>query len=371
MAGPSILCPVCGAGTRSGGGGGSYSTKERGNKRTRTCASKPPHIFTTIERPNLEDLLEHTEVADADAVHAFDRARLLKDLHYTVGDVLSSGARRAVADRVEGLLAAHLPPATPRDSSLPAGVTARVSTALVQEAVSEALRARADDFGASDAYRRNYRRAHVMWVLARGTAKGRLSGVPDVLTWLKTTYGREADRRGRGFRVERHYQTVVTDMWHPLRVDAAPEPKSIVFLLLRELPPTLDSSAPRVRYEHQRRPFERERLLTSVRHALAGRDDHSRVANLVVQWVLWSLGGQPVVRSADLGSQVSQCLRRVDEIAYLRWCVKVKDLDVSDVWDEALGMLSWPSPRLEFHPEAAQDPRRGERGMPIPPHEAE
>lgn len=48
----------------------------------------------------------------------------------------------------------------------------------------------------------------------------------------------------------------------------------------------------------------------------------------------------------------------------------MKDLDVHDVWQEALGLLSWPHPRLEFAPEAAQDPRRTQRVLPGPSDDA-
>lgn len=366
MAASAMTCPMCGGETRSGAGGASYAARERANKRTRVCVINPEHRFATLERPSIPDLLARTQVTLDGRVQAYDRSRLMRDLDYAIGDVLNSRARRSVADRVEGLLQARLPPMTPRERSLPSGVVARLTSALVQETVAQALGAEATEFGASDLYRRNFRRAHVMWVLARGTAMGRFSDVAEVLAWMWQAYGREADRRGEGFVVERHYASVVTDMWHPLRADAAPEPRWIVFLIHKEVPPAPDGLAPRTRYEHERRPFDRQRLLTSVRHALAGRDDHSRVANMVVQWTLWSLGGQVVVRSADLASQVTQCLRRVDEIAYLRWCIKVKALDVNDVWDEALGMLSWPSPRLAFEPEAAQDPRRVDKAMPRP-----
>ncbi len=63
---------------------------------------------------------------------------------------------------------------------------------------------------------------------------------------------------------------------------------------------------------------------------------------------------------------MTHCLRRVDEIAYLRWCIRVKDLDLNEVRDEGLGMLAWPSPRLAFDPKGAHDPRRVEKAMPIP-----
>lgn len=358
-------CPVCGATTTGGGSGPTYSVREKAIKRTRVCTGPVEHRIPTVERADVGELLSRTQIGSGDDAPLYDRGRLLKDLHYAIGSILNTRTRRWVVHRVEASLLPLLLPGKTRDPSLPGGVAARLSSSMVHEAVVRVIRDEAKNPGVTQQRRRDFRRAHVMWVLARGTgAAGPFEGASQVLTWLEAEYGREADRTGSGFTVERHYHRVVTETWHPLRSDAAPEPKWIVFLLRSEVPLADGDAGPQTQFEHRRLPYERDRLLTSVRHALAGRNDHYRTAQLVVQWTLWSLGGQNVVRSADLASQVTQCLRRVDEVAYMRWCIRVKDLDVHDVWQEALGLLAWPHPRLQFAPEAAQDPRRTTQVMP-------
>lgn len=360
-------CPICGADAPLGRSGPSYTSKSRGIRRTRICTRDGGHSFSTIERLEAGNLLDACEVSIGEVCVPYDRARLLADLNYTVGDILNAADRRAVMNGAQALLGAKLPPNVGRTPGLPPGVLARLTPSDIQQAVIGALRSRARDAGAPDASRRKFRRAHMMYVLARGDHDGPFDGVRQVLEWLQRDYRAQADVNGGGFRVPRHYAHVAVEEWMPLRVDAAPVPEDVVFLVHREIPPRGDDTEARLAYEHRRVRFSEDRLSTSVRHALAGRPDHSRIARLVVQWTLWSLGGQKVVRSADLASQVTQCLRRVDEVAFLRWSIKVKDLDTADVWQEAIGLLVWPSPRLVFSADAARDPRRSNGRMPQGP----
>ncbi|GAB3347432.1 hypothetical protein GCM10027300_08440 [Modestobacter lapidis] len=61
-----------------------------------------------------------------------------------------------------------------------------------------------------------------------------------------------------------------------------------------------------------------------------------------------------------------ECLRRVDDIAYLRWMAISKSIDsVGDFRAEALALLTHPSPRLEFSVESQPRarPNRREAGF--------
>jgi len=65
-------------------------------------------------------------------------------------------------------------------------------------------------------------------------------------------------------------------------------------------------------------------------------------------FVRWGLLGQEVVRSSQLSTLISEALRALDDIAYLRWVVAGKELDANTVFDEAVALLTYPSPRLKF-----------------------
>lgn len=63
--------------------------------------------------------------------------------------------------------------------------------------------------------------------------------------------------------------------------------------------------------------------------------------------------GQRVVLTEQLAASVLECLRRVDDIAYLRWASIAKRMNsVRDFRDEALGLIEQPSPQLAFDPDA-------------------
>ncbi|CAM5707864.1 hypothetical protein MAUB1S_05183 [Mycolicibacterium aubagnense] len=92
-----------------------------------------------------------------------------------------------------------------------------------------------------------------------------------------------------------------------------------------------------------------KRFRTSIDQALIGRPDRRHLAMYVSWWVLHDLQGQRRVDSSQLAIGVLDCLRRVDEIAYLRWVTQRKDLRaIREFRDEALGLITYPSTRLQF-----------------------
>lgn len=368
MPAEAMPCVICKSPTRLQKGGGTYSAKAGAHKRYRECTADPTHVFETREQPASQAYLKVAEVITAldTEPRPYESARLSSDLEYVLGAVLPPASRRYLVYEAENLLLRHMWPAAVRDESLPSGVSARLTADQISEAIIDVLRREANDSGNGEPKRRTFRRAHMMFAMARGNQGSAMRDASEVLAWLDQEYGARVEPLRLGHRLERHYDRPRIDRWHPLRNDAAPEPTHVVFLVHTES--VSDDGTRRPMMEHRRVPYQRARLERSIRHSLAGTDDHTRVARFVLQWVLWSLGGQSVVRSADLASQITQCLRRVNEVAYLRWCILVKDLDVEDVWAEATGLREWPSPRLEYDPDAAWDPRRAAHAMitPIP-----
>lgn len=100
------------------------------------------------------------------------------------------------------------------------------------------------------------------------------------------------------------------------------------------------------------RRFDYEQFTRSIRLALLGRfeaPDHDRRVELIAEWVLWGLAGQEVILSSQLAVAVLDCLRRIDDVAYLRWAAIIKSIDsVAEFADEARALAVYPSPRLEL-----------------------
>jgi transcriptional regulator NrdR family protein len=86
----------------------------------------------------------------------------------------------------------------------------------------------------------------------------------------------------------------------------------------------------------------------SLIHAFIGRPDVDQMSHCVQQWVLWGLVGQKVVQSSQIHAAVTECLRRVDDVAYIRWSVISRRLDVDEVLDEIEMLRRYPSKALTF-----------------------
>lgn len=104
-------------------------------------------------------------------------------------------------------------------------------------------------------------------------------------------------------------------------------------------------------------PFILDKFTVSIAGAVAGRALGDEAVENIVDWVLWSLNGQDIVLSSQLGAGVAECLRRVDDISYLKWVIVGKELRVASIYREAIGLVNHPSPRLVFDPESSRPPK--------------
>ncbi|AHD24233.1 hypothetical protein Y013_24740 (plasmid) [Rhodococcus pyridinivorans SB3094] len=95
--------------------------------------------------------------------------------------------------------------------------------------------------------------------------------------------------------------------------------------------------------------FVKDQFVASIEKAVLGRPNAAALAQYVSWFVLRQLTGQRTVSSSQLGVGVLDCLRRVDDIAYLRWATVMKEIDsVEEFHDEAIALVLHPSPRLAF-----------------------
>lgn len=99
----------------------------------------------------------------------------------------------------------------------------------------------------------------------------------------------------------------------------------------------------------QREPFDKEKLVGGVRKACKNRpvsmEELEQLADDVVEAVREE--GSSVVMSADLGMQILERLRMLDEVAYLRFASVYKDFQELTDFERELGMLQKKIPPKE------------------------
>lgn len=102
--------------------------------------------------------------------------------------------------------------------------------------------------------------------------------------------------------------------------------------------------------EGEREPFDREKLISGVRKACANRpvseQDLERLADDLVDSLKEQ--GTNVIQSADIGKEILERLRVLDEVAYLRFASVYKDFQELTDFERELGLLQKkipPKPR--------------------------
>jgi hypothetical protein len=258
---------------------------------------------------------------DALAKGGFNRRRLLDDVRNGVLKRLDEAevadAVKAAVNDIEVNLVDLMTPLSEEEQQSRPGHVGAIYDVVITDAVEAHLR------------RASSRMAHVLYALyvrGRSDREGR-SGwrdASDVLQWLyqEGNYPQLAADLPVPTRV-------ATDVWYPSA--RAPEPRTI--------------------FKRMGRPsdFRGRQFTDSIRKALFGRPDPIGTAYCVSQWVLWNLAGQTEVLSSQLAVGVLDCLRRVDDIAYLRWVAIAKGVEsVTAFAEEARGLVTQPSPRLVF-----------------------
>jgi transcriptional repressor NrdR len=96
--------------------------------------------------------------------------------------------------------------------------------------------------------------------------------------------------------------------------------------------------------------FEREKLIAGIRKACKNRPISDRTLERLADDVIEAARGEgrKVVPSADLGREVLEGLRELDEVAYLRFASVYKDFQELNDFERELGLLQKkvpPKPR--------------------------
>ncbi|HEU5003470.1 MAG TPA: transcriptional regulator NrdR [Actinomycetota bacterium] len=91
-----------------------------------------------------------------------------------------------------------------------------------------------------------------------------------------------------------------------------------------------------------RQSFDREKLLSGIRKACKNRQVAPETLDRLVDDIVETirLEGRTVVSSADLGRDVLERLRDIDEVAYLRFASVYKDFKELNDFERELGLLA-------------------------------
>lgn len=296
-------------------------------KRTRQCRDHSEHRFMTAERIELgiklDDVLVRHVGDKTLSDGAFDPKKLRRDVTRGVLDMLTAVQVEDVVDQAVLELTGNL-------ENLARGLSSEeretrpsfayaISDSQIREAVEQALR-----LG-------NHRLAHLLFALStlgRADRAGRVGfrTAADVLTWI------EAEDYSPGLTSQ------PTTRDEPIKVFWTPPPGR---------PQGPSRVIKRDRTTNHR--YDYDVFLDSIRRAMIGRRNSEETSVMIAKWVLWNLAGQQQVLSSQLGAGVASALRRIDDIAYLRWVATEKGIDeVRDLVIEARALVTTPSPRLVF-----------------------
>ena len=139
----------------------------------------------------------------------------------------------------------------------------------------------------------------------------------------------------------------LTDQELPERVTTTPV--EVAIPTVRETPKYV------LKRDGIRSDFDIGRFKRAVGKALRGRRDEDTKADGVTWGTLARLQGQVVVHSSQLSVIALELLRATDEIAYLRAAVRIKGFNsVTDIFNDAMGLLTHPSQRHVFSEPMAQ-----------------
>lgn len=102
-------------------------------------------------------------------------------------------------------------------------------------------------------------------------------------------------------------------------------------------------------HERPQARFVLRQFTQTLDKVLFGRHDAARKTAGVASWVMNDLAGQRVVTSNQLAASALNCLRKVDDIAYLRAATNLKRLaQVSAIAVEARSLITHPSAPIKF-----------------------
>lgn len=96
--------------------------------------------------------------------------------------------------------------------------------------------------------------------------------------------------------------------------------------LVKSLPCEPDTSPPVIKRNGSEVAFERDRLQAAFSHVFVGRPEHNRMVDVAVSLTTAAIADHGVVTTPQISGAATNVIRRVDDIAYLRWAIPAKSL---------------------------------------------
>jgi len=265
---------------------------------------------------------------DAIALELFSEERFRDDVHeilFRQKGPLPEASIDAAVDRAMRIIRSELTfhdlRLKPQEYRARADLVGAIPDAVIAQAVERVLRQ-----GRS----RPHRMAELLYVMAvRGGINHNREGwdgADNVLNWIKQRYP----------HVDMPELVIPKPTREPIRLNRANFRPSTV-----------------LKRGNQTVPFSMPQFRKSVQAALYGRNRAAAKATLVVHYVLQEIEGQRIVHSSQLAAGALAGLRRIDDIAYLRWAMVVKDISsIRTFTEEAKDLIVEPSRplALKFKP---------------------
>ena len=327
----NLHCPTCRASGIESGTEVNYTRTSSDHTRItrqRRCLTDPEHVFITDERLRTMTMDRlWVRRTGSQQLSPFSLARLAQELQRDTLGLLDAEAVRKVVEDVERAISERLEelasPLTTKEIEVTQAETGAVCIDDVEIVVEVERRLSQEE---------KLRTAHVTYSLGQ---RGQLSV--------------QRQRPGfEGFKTATNFlEWLYAPENYPNLVRRPPEPQDgpvEAWWPSVHVRPTVV-----VKRNGERRDFSFEQFKKSIGAAMLGRPHWRSNHELVAEFVLTQLAGQRQVDSTQLSAGVAATLRRVDDIAYLRWATVSKRLgSVSYIADEAEDLLRAPSPRLRF-----------------------
>ncbi|MDV8003190.1 hypothetical protein, partial [Rhodococcus sp. IEGM 1408] len=285
-------------------------------RRQRVCKGEGEHRIWSreeFEGWRLRDARVR-RTSDRKVATAFDQARLLRDLaESTLGKLSLDQSRDVVTNVVVGLQSRIANGEVERVEIAPgSGVSVLVlDDSTIRDEVEKQLLSAGHSI------------AHILYAL---TFRGRSdhgagwNSAEDVLAWL---YSEPVYPQLRGATAVR--PSVHESKWAPR--PHGKDPDRVVKASRGDRRPQVET-------------FDLAQFQRSIQTVMVGRPQARHRAEYISWYVLRPLHGQSMVTSAQLGVGVEGALRRIDDIAYLRWVTAMKDMwTVEQFHDEARGLI--------------------------------
>lgn len=351
-----MQCPICECGADTNVARVLLNTVSETRRQLR-CKGPKHHEFVSVERPQAFDLERLCIKRSGDGkVRYFDKSKLLKEVRVGVNGVLTepevqnvfNGVIAQLQQALTGLGEWAEPPeidqlADPEENAPSFRLR---KNELVVYIADWKLR----DLVEGQLKEVHNRVAHVLYGAAirgrrdRPGRDGWERGAPDILQWIYSEYPDLKESIPTPDPDARYAKT-----WKPIPPKTQPDVvvKSGRMIVDRSTSTGDEEEIFLQELTGRLVGFSLERFQEAIGKALLGHPRAKKLAIWISWWVLAGLTGQSRVTTGQLSVGVLDCLRQLDDLAYIRWAARMKSIpQVRGLKEEAIALIEKPSDHL-------------------------